>query len=129
MNWNSTQFDGGMPLTLTAAYGVRNVLKHCGENQKSSLVMVSTCEASRGLRLADRQTESSQRVVQILHAIAPGRVNQPDVSVREFRPAFTVLAPFYRKLQVFVSYQLGSFVGLLSSRKVEIVLNPSLAVG
>jgi hypothetical protein len=34
MNWNSTQFDGGMPLTLTAAYGIGNVLKHCGENQR-----------------------------------------------------------------------------------------------
>jgi len=34
MNWNSTQFDGGMPLTLTAAHGVGNVLKHCGENQR-----------------------------------------------------------------------------------------------
>ena len=34
MNWNSTQFDGGMPLTLTAAYGVGNVLKHCAENQR-----------------------------------------------------------------------------------------------
>jgi hypothetical protein len=34
MNWNSTQFDGGMPLTLTAAYSVGNVLKHCGESQR-----------------------------------------------------------------------------------------------
>jgi hypothetical protein len=34
MNWNSTQFDGGMPLTLTAAYSVGNVLKYCGENQR-----------------------------------------------------------------------------------------------
>jgi hypothetical protein len=34
MNWNSTQFDGGMPLTLTAAYSVGNVLKHCGEKQR-----------------------------------------------------------------------------------------------
>lgn len=34
MNWNSTQFDGGMPLTLTAAYSVGNVLKYCGEHQR-----------------------------------------------------------------------------------------------
>jgi hypothetical protein len=34
MNWNSTQFDGGMPLTLTAAYGVGSVLKYCGESQR-----------------------------------------------------------------------------------------------
>ncbi len=34
MNWNSTQFDGGMPLTLTAAHSVGNVLKHCEENQR-----------------------------------------------------------------------------------------------
>lgn len=34
MNWNSTQFDGGMPLTLTAAQSVGNVLKHCGDNQR-----------------------------------------------------------------------------------------------
>jgi hypothetical protein len=34
MNWNSTQFDGGMPLTLTAAHSVGNVLKHCQENQR-----------------------------------------------------------------------------------------------
>jgi hypothetical protein len=34
MNWNSSQFDGGMPLTLTAAYGVGRVLKHCKENQR-----------------------------------------------------------------------------------------------
>jgi len=34
MNWNSTQFDGGMPLTLTAAHSVGNVLKHCSENQR-----------------------------------------------------------------------------------------------
>lgn len=34
MNWNSTQFDGGMPLTLTAAHSVGNVLKHCHEGQR-----------------------------------------------------------------------------------------------
>jgi hypothetical protein len=34
MNWNSTQFDGGMPLTLTAAHSVGNVLKHCQDNQR-----------------------------------------------------------------------------------------------
>jgi hypothetical protein len=34
MNWNSTQFDGGMPLTLTAAHSVGNVLKHCNEGQR-----------------------------------------------------------------------------------------------
>ncbi|UWZ81811.1 argonaute/piwi family protein [Occallatibacter riparius] len=34
MNWNSTQFDGGMPLTLTAAQSVGNVLKHCQDNQR-----------------------------------------------------------------------------------------------
>ena len=34
MNWNSTQFDGGMPLTLTAAHSVGNVLKHCEPNQR-----------------------------------------------------------------------------------------------
>lgn len=34
MNWNSTQFDGGMPLTLTAAHSVGNVLKHCTEQQR-----------------------------------------------------------------------------------------------
>jgi hypothetical protein len=34
MNWNSTQFDGGMPLTLTAAHGVGSVLKYCGPNQR-----------------------------------------------------------------------------------------------
>ena len=34
MNWNSTQFDGGMPLTLTAASSVGKVLKHCQENQR-----------------------------------------------------------------------------------------------
>lgn len=34
MNWNSTQFDGGMPLTLTAAHSVGNVLKHCIDNQR-----------------------------------------------------------------------------------------------
>lgn len=34
MNWNSTQFDGGMPLTLTAAHSVGNVLKHCEEDQR-----------------------------------------------------------------------------------------------
>ncbi len=34
MNWNSTQFDGGMPLTLTAAHSVGNVLKHCLDNQR-----------------------------------------------------------------------------------------------
>ena len=34
MNWNSTQFDGALPLTLTAAYGVGSVLKYCGENQR-----------------------------------------------------------------------------------------------
>lgn len=34
MNWNSTQFDGGMPLTLTAAYNVGRVLKHCKATQR-----------------------------------------------------------------------------------------------
>jgi hypothetical protein len=34
MNWNSTQFDGRMPLTLTAAHSVGNVLKHCEEHQR-----------------------------------------------------------------------------------------------
>jgi hypothetical protein len=34
MNWNSTQFDGGMPLTLTAAHSVGNVLKHCEPSQR-----------------------------------------------------------------------------------------------
>ena len=34
MNWNSTQFDGAMPLTLTAAHSVGNVLKHCLDNQR-----------------------------------------------------------------------------------------------
>lgn len=34
MNWNSTQFDGWMPLTLTAAHSVGNVLKHCEETQR-----------------------------------------------------------------------------------------------
>jgi hypothetical protein len=34
MNWNSTQFDGGMPLTLTAASSVGKVLKHCQEDQR-----------------------------------------------------------------------------------------------
>jgi hypothetical protein len=34
MNWNSTQFDGGMPLTLTAAHSVGKVLKHCLEDQR-----------------------------------------------------------------------------------------------
>jgi hypothetical protein len=34
MNWNSTQFEGGLPLTLTAASGVGYVLKHGGENQR-----------------------------------------------------------------------------------------------
>lgn len=34
MNWNSTQFDGGMPLTLTAAHSVGNVLKHCQDSQR-----------------------------------------------------------------------------------------------
>ena len=34
MNWNSTQFDGGMPLTLTAAHSVGNVPKHCEQSQR-----------------------------------------------------------------------------------------------
>ena len=34
MNWNSTQFDGSMPLTITAAAGVGKVLKHCTEGQR-----------------------------------------------------------------------------------------------
>jgi len=34
MNWNSTQFDGSMPLTITAASGVGKVLKHCAEGQR-----------------------------------------------------------------------------------------------
>jgi hypothetical protein len=34
MNWNSTQFDGSMPLTITAASGVGKVLKHCTEGQR-----------------------------------------------------------------------------------------------
>lgn len=34
MNWNSTQFDGSMPLTLAAAHSVGKVLKHCQENQR-----------------------------------------------------------------------------------------------
>ena len=35
MNWNSTQFDGSMPLTITAAAGVGKVLKHCSEGQRA----------------------------------------------------------------------------------------------
>jgi hypothetical protein len=34
MNWNSTQFDGSMPLTIAAASGVGKVLKHCTEGQR-----------------------------------------------------------------------------------------------
>ncbi len=34
MNWNSTQFDGSMPLTITAASGVGKVLKHCSQGQR-----------------------------------------------------------------------------------------------
>jgi hypothetical protein len=34
MNWNSTQFDGAMPLTITAASGVGKVLKHCMDGQR-----------------------------------------------------------------------------------------------
>ena len=49
MNWNSTQFDGGMPLTLTAAHGVGSVLKHCERIRGSSLVIASTCDTNSGL--------------------------------------------------------------------------------
>src|ERR1700722_17124442 len=45
MNWNSTQFDGGLPLTLTAAYGVGNVLKHVERIRESSLAIAFICEA------------------------------------------------------------------------------------
>lgn len=32
MNWNDTQFDGGMPITIRAAKQVGNILKYCGPN-------------------------------------------------------------------------------------------------
>ncbi len=33
MNWNNTQFDGGDPITLRAAYQVGAILKYLGENE------------------------------------------------------------------------------------------------
>jgi hypothetical protein len=34
MNWNNTQFDNGMPITIAAARHVGEVLKYVGEEQE-----------------------------------------------------------------------------------------------
>jgi hypothetical protein len=34
MNWNNTQFDNGLPITITAAKHVGEVLKYVGEEQE-----------------------------------------------------------------------------------------------
>ncbi|MEA2260151.1 MAG: hypothetical protein QOJ51_2976, partial [Acidobacteriaceae bacterium] len=33
LNWNTTQFDGGKPVTLRASHEVGHVLRFCGEDQ------------------------------------------------------------------------------------------------